>query len=54
MRAARHPVRRAAVWSAYVSAFIVGLALLPTAFAVLDRGFVLRWSNQLLDLIGGT
>ena len=36
---------------AYVFAVVAGLGLLPTAFSVTDRATVLRFSNEVRDLV---
>ena len=37
---------------AYMSATVVGLGLIPALIMLADRGTILRWSNDLLDLMG--
>ena len=37
----------------YVLACLIGLGVGPALFVAVDHTVVVRWSNQILDLVGG-
>ena len=43
-----HPWMKAA---GYAVASLIGLAFVPTLFFSMDHDLVVRWSNQILDLV---